>query len=90
MALDVLIFYGSVRSDRQGIKAARFILNTCRERGHQATLVDPAEDRLPLLDRMYKEYPPGQAPEVLERLAGRIRAADAFIVVSGGRLHAPP
>jgi NAD(P)H-dependent FMN reductase len=90
MPLDVLVFYGSVRSDRQGIKAARFILNTCRERGHQATLVDPAEDRLPLLDRMYKEYPPGQAPEVLQRLAGRIRAADAFIVVSGEYNHSIP
>jgi NAD(P)H-dependent FMN reductase len=90
MPLDVLVFYGSVRSDRQGIKAARFILNTCRQRGHEATLVDPAEDRLPLLDRMYKEYPPGQAPEVLQRLAGRIRAADAFIVVSGEYNHSIP
>jgi NAD(P)H-dependent FMN reductase len=90
MALDVLVFYGSVRSDRQGIKAARFILNTCRQRGHEATLVDAAEDRLPLLDRMYKEYPPGQAPAVLERLAGRIRAADAFIVVSGEYNHSIP
>ena len=90
MALDVLVFYGSVRSDRQGIKAARFILETCRRRGHQASLVDPIEDRLPLLDRMYKEYPPGQAPEVLQRLAGRIRAADAFIVVSGEYNHSIP
>ncbi|HEX8201664.1 MAG TPA: NAD(P)H-dependent oxidoreductase [Isosphaeraceae bacterium] len=90
MPLDVLVFYGSVRSDRQGIKAARFILNACHGRGHQAMLVDPAEDRLPLLDRMYKEYPPGGAPEVLERLAGRIRAADAFIVVSGEYNHSIP
>src|SRR3954452_9922983 len=90
MPLDVPLFYGSVRSDRQGIKAARFILNTCRARGHQATLVDPAEDRLPLLDRMYKEFPPGEAPEPLTRLAGRIRASDAFIVVSGEYNHSIP
>ncbi len=90
MPLDMLVFYGSVRSDRQGIKAARFVLNTCQKRGHQASLIDPIEDRLPLLDRMFKEYPPGQAPEVLQRLAGRIRAADAFIVVSGEYNHSIP
>jgi NAD(P)H-dependent FMN reductase len=90
MALDIVVFYGSVRSDRQGIKAARFIVNVCKERGHQVALVDPKEERLPLLDRMYKEYPPGQAPENLERLAGKIRAADAFIIVSGEYNHSIP
>jgi NAD(P)H-dependent FMN reductase len=90
MPLDLLIIYGSVRRDRQGIKAARFIVDACRARNHQATLVDPLEDALPLLDRMYKEYAPGQAPAVLERLAGRIKAADAFIIVSGEYNHSIP
>jgi NAD(P)H-dependent FMN reductase len=90
MALDLLIVYGSVRRDRQGIKAARFMLQTCLARGHQATLIDPAEDRLPLLDRMYKEYQPGQAPDVLERLASKIKAADAFVIVSGEYNHSIP
>src|SRR5437764_9585724 len=90
MALDILVFYGSVRSDRQGIKAARFVVNQCRARGHEVALVDPLVERLPLLDRMYKEYESGQAPEVLERLADRIRAADAFIVVSGEYNHSIP
>ncbi len=60
--LDLLVIYGSVRGSRQGIKAAKFIAETCRGRGHKATLIDPAEDTLPLLDRMYKEYKPGEAP----------------------------
>src|SRR5947209_1839717 len=90
MALDILVFYGSVRTDRQGIKAARFVVNQCHERGHQVTLIDAKEEQLPLLDRMYKEYAKGQAPEVLERLAGRIRAADAFIIVSGEYNHSIP
>jgi NAD(P)H-dependent FMN reductase len=88
--LDLLVIYGSVRRTRQGIKAARFILEACRGRGHQATLVDPLEEQLPLLDRMYKEYEPGQAPEALERLAARIKAADAFIIVSGEYNHSIP
>src|SRR4051794_24393356 len=90
MPLDLLIFYGSVRRDRQGIRAAKFILEACRTRDHRATLVDPLEEQLPLLDRMYKEYPAGQAPEVLEHLAGRIKAADAFIIVSGEYNHSIP
>jgi NAD(P)H-dependent FMN reductase len=91
-ALDLLVIYGSVRRARQGIKAARFILAQCASRGHRATLVDPLEEGLPLLDRMYKEYPPGQAPAGLERLANRIKSADAFIIVAGEYNHSilPP
>ena len=73
MPLEILVFYGSVRTNRQGIKAARYIVNRCRERGHEVDLIDPREDPLPLLDRMYKEYEKGKAPEVLERIAGKIR-----------------
>jgi NAD(P)H-dependent FMN reductase len=90
MPLDLVVFYGSVRRDRQGIRAARFMLETCRERGHRTTLIDPAVDQLPLLDRMYKEYAPGIAPEVLVRLANLIKAADAYIVVSGEYNHSIP
>ena len=56
----------------------------------EPTLIDPAVDQLPLLDRMYKEYAPGSAPEVLARLAGLIKAADAYIVVSGEYNHSIP
>lgn len=90
MSLDLLVLYGSVRSDRQGIKAARFVETQCQARGHRATLIDPKVVDLPLLDRMYKEYPAGTAPEPLERLASQIKAADAFIVVSGEYNHSIP
>ena len=89
-ALDLLVIYGSVRPHRQGIKAAKFLVEACRGRGHQTTLIDPLEERLPLLEKMYKEYEKGQAPEILERLATRIRAADAFIIVSGEYNHSIP
>jgi NAD(P)H-dependent FMN reductase len=88
--LDILVVYGSVRTERQGIKAARFVVETCRRRGHRVTLVDPKEMQLPLLDKMYKEYAPGQAPDVLEGLAGSIKRADALIVVSGEYNHSIP
>ena len=90
MSLRLVAFYGSVRSERQGIRAARFIVKECQARGHEVTLVDPLEHRLPLLDKMYKEYPKGKAPEVLERLAALIVPADAIVVVSGEYNHSIP
>jgi len=90
MPLRLVVIYGSVRSDRQGIRAARFIVNECRMRGHEVTLIDPLEYPLPLLDKMYKEYPKGRAPEMLERLAALIVPADGVVVVSGEYNHSIP
>src|SRR5688572_15370858 len=39
---------------------------------------------------MYKEYPKGSAPQVLEDLAALYRNADAFIVVTGEYNHSVP
>ncbi|HVV95312.1 MAG TPA: NAD(P)H-dependent oxidoreductase [Hyphomicrobiales bacterium] len=82
MGLVVPVLLGSVRSDRQGIKAARYIVQRLAERGHEPVLVDPLEKRLPLLDRMYKEFPKGKAPAVLEELAALYRRADGFMIVT--------
>jgi len=90
MSLKIVVFYGSVRSARQGIKAARFVVNQCRARGHEVYLIEPNDYPLPLLDKMYKEYGTGEAPEVLQRMAKLIKAADAYIVVSGEYNHTVP
>lgn len=88
--LKIAVIYGSVRSARQGIKAARFVAERCAARGEEVTLVDPLDYPLPLLDRMYKEYQPGTAPATLEALAGIIRPADGYLVVSGEYNHTVP
>lgn len=85
-----VVIAGSVRTDRLGIRAARFAERSLASRGHEVTLVDPLEIQLPLLDRMYKEYPAGTAPDVLERLAALYRASDGFVVVSGEYNHSIP
>jgi NAD(P)H-dependent FMN reductase len=90
MSLLMQVILGSVRSDRQGVKAARFIIRHLENQGCEAPLVDPVELNLPLLDRMYKGYSKGQAPEVLERLADLFRRADAFVMVSGEYNHSIP
>jgi NAD(P)H-dependent FMN reductase len=83
MSDHILIFYGSYRSDRQGIRLAEWLVRSFAARGARAELIDAKAIDLPLLDRMYKEYPEGEAPAPLEELAGKIRAADAFLFVTG-------
>ena len=90
MKLNIPVILGSVRRDRIGIRVARFAAAAVERRGHETPLVDPLAFPLPLLDRMYKEYKPGQAPEVLERLAAIIKAADAYVIVSGEYNHSIP
>ena len=90
MSLVIPVILGSVRSDRQGLRAARFVIAELKSRGIKAPLVDPAELKLPLLDRMYKEYPKGSAPAVLEELATLYRGSDAFLVVSAEYNHSVP
>ncbi|MGZ5871775.1 MAG: NADPH-dependent FMN reductase [Bradyrhizobium sp.] len=79
----VLVFYGSYRSDRLGIRLAEYIVKQLRRRGDDIELVDAKAINLPMLDRMYKEYPKGKAPATLEELARKIRAADGFVFVTG-------
>lgn len=88
--LIIPILLGSVRRDRMGIRAAHFATGALAARGHRPVLVDALELQLPLLDRMYKEYPKGEAPEKLERLAELYRGADGFLVVSGEYNHGIP
>ncbi len=90
MALTIPVILGSVRADRIGIRAARFLIAQLAARGHAAPLVDPAELALPLLDRMFKEYPAGTAPEPLQRCADLFRRADAFLIVTAEYNHGVP
>ena len=80
---NVLVFYGSYRASRIGIRMATFVTNELRAHGALPELIDAREIGLPILDRMYKEYPKGSAPQAMEDLARKIRAADAFVFVIG-------
>jgi NAD(P)H-dependent FMN reductase len=90
MPLNIPVILGTVRSQRVGPRVAKFLVRTLQERGQAPTLVDPVEFALPLLDKMYKEYPAGQAPPVLEKLAQIIKAADAYVIVSAEYNHSIP
>lgn len=88
--LSIAVLLGSVRRDRMGTRASRLVIRELERRGNQVHLIDPLELQMPLLDRMYKEHPKGEAPEPLERLAELYRSADGFLVVSGEYNHGIP
>ena len=79
----MLLFYGSYRSDRKGIRLVNYLVPRLSARGERVEFIDAKAVGLPLLDRMYKEYAPGTAPQALAALAQKIKAADAFVFVTG-------
>jgi NAD(P)H-dependent FMN reductase len=79
----ILVFYGSYRPSRLGIRLANFILGGLIARGDDAELVDAKQVGLPMLERMYKEFAPGAAPAPMQELARKIKTADAFVFVVG-------
>jgi NAD(P)H-dependent FMN reductase len=90
MVFKVAVIYGSVRTDRQGIKAARYLNKKLEERGISVELIDPLEYNLPFLDKMFKEYKPGEAPGNIQKLADIFNAADGFVIVTGEYNHSIP
>ncbi len=90
MSLNIAVIYGSVRTARQGIKAAKFMEKKCQERGWQVNLIDPLEYNLPLIDKMYKEYQEGEAPRLMTKLANILKQADGYIIIAGEYNHSLP
>jgi len=77
------VFYGSYRTDRLGIRLALNVSAQLKLKGHECELIDAREVDLPMLDRMYKEYPKGEAPAAMEMVADVLRRADGFAFVTG-------
>jgi NAD(P)H-dependent FMN reductase len=87
VSLKTAVIYGSARRNRQGIKAAKFIVRKLEERGHDASLIDSSKCDLPFLDLMYKEYDAGSAPDAMAAVGKTLQAADGFVIVSAEYNH---
>ncbi len=90
MKYTICLIYGSVRFERKGIKAANYMRSKLEEMGYLVHFIDPREYQLPFLDKMYKEFPQGSAPEVMEEIAEKLRSSDGFIIVTGEYNHSIP
>lgn len=69
--------------------SGRYVVRELNDLGADAAMIDAKAIDLPMLNRLYKEYPVGEAPPALEDLAERIRKADAFFFVTGEQLGRP-
>ena len=90
MELSTVVLYASARRDRAGINAARFIEGQLASRGHAVRLIDCATCGLPMLDRMYKEYEPDEAPPAMRDISEALDAADGFVIVTAEYNHSIP
>jgi NAD(P)H-dependent FMN reductase len=92
----VAVLLGSVRRDRMGDRAAKWVVAQLEKRGHESVLVDAAELKLPLLDKTWKEIkkdPPAKYEKLWEKLApiAKLYArADGFCIVSAEYNHSIP
>lgn len=92
----VAVLLGSVRSERMGIRAAKWVMTQFERRRHEAVLVDAAELNLPLLDKMWKEIkhnPPAKYAQLhakLAPLAELYARVDGFCIVSAEYNHSIP
>jgi NAD(P)H-dependent FMN reductase len=76
----IAVIMGSVRSERHGIKVAKWVVSKLKNNGHDVSLLDPLELDLPLLDKMYKEM---KSPsEKLQKLQKIIKDADGYIPIT--------
>jgi NAD(P)H-dependent FMN reductase len=78
----LLVFCGSLSFRSDGNPAYPICGGPAASPGDDVELIDAKAIDLPILDRMYKEYPKGEAPERLEQLARKIREADEFVFVT--------
>lgn len=78
----VALIIGSIRRQRQGIHVARWLERTLVADGFQVTVFDPQAEPLPLVGDRYKDFEPGQAPALLEKLHQLFVGADGFVFVS--------
>jgi NAD(P)H-dependent FMN reductase len=98
MVVGVLL--GSVRSERLGDRAAKWVVAQLQKRGHEAVLVDAQALELPILDKMWKEIGPqqgkhapagyGELKKKLVPLAKLYARADGFCIVSAEYNHSVP
>ncbi|CAN5806120.1 hypothetical protein BH23THE1_BH23THE1_18520 [soil metagenome] len=76
----IAVIVGSVRSDRQGIRVARWVEAKLLNRNHTVFFIDPLELKIPLLDRMYKEI--HHPSEALKSLRNQIKEADGYLPIT--------
>jgi NAD(P)H-dependent FMN reductase len=92
----IAVLQGSVRSERMGDRAAKWVAAQLKARGHEAVMVDAAHLDLPILDKMWKEIKEDTPAaykglhEKLAPVAELYARTDGYVVVSAEYNHSVP
>lgn len=92
----VAVLQGSVRTERMGDRAAKWVVAQLDSQGHEAVLVDAAALDLPLVDKVWKEIKDDTSPDTaslrakLSPLAELYRRVDGYVIVSAEYNHSVP
>jgi NAD(P)H-dependent FMN reductase len=87
--IQIAVLYGSYRDNRKGIHVANFVVDELKQHC-KPVLVDAKAIDLPMLNKMYKEYEHGEAPQNMSSLAKTLTDSDAFVIVTGEYNHGLP
>lgn len=74
----ILVFYGSYRRDRQGIRLADYCVRQLAARGAEVELIDAQAVGLPMLDRQFPRFADDLAWWTAAAKAKRERAAPSY------------
>lgn len=89
--LKTIVFLGSVREGRMGLRVARFIVKQLEAANHVVELFDPLEMQIPMLVKPLHHYrDQTEAPDWLRDANRKVREADAVVVVSAEYNHSIP
>ncbi|XP_070534234.1 quinone reductase-like isoform X1 [Ptychodera flava] len=90
--LRVVLFLGTVRENRLGLRVAKFMKAQLEKTGHEVSFFDPLEMKFPLLEKPIFHFPKDRsgAPEWLIEAEKKVKEADAYLIVTGEYNHSIP
>ncbi|XP_002732582.1 quinone reductase-like [Saccoglossus kowalevskii] len=92
LPLKIVLFLGTVRENRLGLRVAKFMVNQLEKTGHDVTLFDPEVMSFPMLHKPVFHYGKDRegAPDWLVKAEQQVKDADAYVIVSGEYNHSIP
>ena len=88
--LKFALVYGSTRKKRLGIRFVKYLANQILKNKHVPMIIDPLENKLPLLDKRFEDFGKNKAPNSVKNIHKILNKADAIILVSAEYNHLPP
>lgn len=86
--MKVAILLGSVRNNRDGIRAKNFACQMTAQRGWDKAVLDPFELNFPLIDKMFKEME--NPSESFISAHNELKSSDGFLIVTPEYNHSLP